>query len=75
MRWKIRIINLGSKKKRKIKELKEYIYGIAAEIQFFIHELGEEYEKNNLTTEERYSKTGEFILKLQSKILKFRRNN
>ena len=73
MRYKIQIINLGSKKKRKIKELKEYIEGIGAKIQFFINDLIEETETTKLTTEEKLSKTGDFILKLQKEILEFRR--
>ena len=62
MRFKIRIINLGSKKKRKIKELKDYIYEIAAKIQIFIGELEEENEAIPLTIKEKLSKTGNFIL-------------
>ena len=74
MRWKIQIINLGSKKKRRIKELKDYIYEIAARIQIFINELGEEEETKHLTAEDKLLKFGDFILKLQQKILEFRRN-
>ncbi len=74
MRFKIRIINLESKKKRKIKELKDYIYEIAARIQIFIGELGEECVTKELTAEEKLSKTGDFIVELQQEILKFRRN-
>ena len=32
MRWKIQVINLGNKKTRQIKKLKEYIDGIGAKI-------------------------------------------
>jgi len=74
MRWKIQIINLGSKKKRKIKDLKDYIYEIAAKIQIFVVELAEEDETIPLTKQEKLKRTGDFLLKLQKEILEFRRN-
>lgn len=73
MRYKIHIINLGSKRNRIIKELKEYIDGIGAKIQLFINDLSEEDEDHSLTTEEKLSETGDFILKLQEEIIEFRR--
>ena len=86
MRWKIKIINIGSKKTRQIKKLKEYIDGIASKIQFFILDLEEnEYESEDElerdeegestfpTIEEKLLNTGDFILKLQQEILEFKR--
>ena len=72
MRWKIQVINIGSKKTRKIKRLNEYINGIGAKIQIFIDELGEESETEHLTPVERLEKVGFFILELRHEIIEFR---
>jgi len=73
MRFKIRILDLKSKKTREIKKLKEYIERIGAKIAIFIAELGEECTTKELTAEEKLSKTGDFIVGLQQVILEFRR--
>ena len=76
MRWKIQIINIGSKKTRQIKKLKEYIEGIGAKIHFFMVELEEErYQKHPPpTVGEILEKTDAFILKLQQEIVELKRN-
>lgn len=74
MRWKIRVIDLGSKKSRQIKKLKEYIDGISAKIYFFCNELEIESEAKHLTPVKRLEKAGKFIVKLQREIIEFKRN-
>ncbi len=71
MRWKIRVLNIGSKKTNTIKRLEEYIEGIAAKIQFFFNDLGEKIEKKEINFEQRLSKTGDFLLKLQRDTLDY----
>lgn len=73
MKWKIQVVNIGSKKTRQIKKLKEYIYGIGARIQIFMNELEEESEAMHLTPVERLEKAGLFIVELQREIIEFRR--
>lgn len=76
MRWKIQIINIGSKKTRQIKKLKEYIDGIGAKIHFLIDEIDEKkYEEYPpITVEEIMTKTEDFITKLQQEISELKKN-